>query len=92
MPVSSVGRWWNRDNSVEVDVVGMDGRKVVLAGSVKWSRVAGRADLRNLQKAVEALPDRAAYVQLVLFARERVRDVDPAEALAFTAADLYAGL
>jgi len=92
VPVSSVGRWWNRDKSVEVDVVGLDGRKVVLAGSVKWSRTAGRAELRRLQAAVEALPDRAEHVQLVLFARERVRDVEPAEALAFTAADLYEGL
>ena len=92
VPVSSVGRWWNRDNSVEVDVVGLDGRKVVLAGSVKWSRTAGRGELRRLQEAVEALPDRAEHVQLVLFARERVRDVEPMEALAFTAADLYEGL
>ena len=89
VPVSSVGRWWNRDNSVEVDVVGLDGRKVVLAGSVKWSRTVGRGELRRLQEAVEALPDRAERVQLVLFARERVHDVDPAEALTFTAGDLY---
>ena len=89
VPVSSVGRWWNRDNSVEVDIVGLDGRKVVLAGAVKWSRTAGRAELRRLQEAVEALPDRAAHVQLVLFARERVRDVEPTEALTFTAANLY---
>jgi len=89
VPVSSVGRWWNRDNSVEVDIVGLDGRTVVLAGSVKWSHTAGRAELLRLREAVEALPNRAEHVQLMLFARERIRDVEPTEALAFTAADLY---
>jgi hypothetical protein len=89
MPVSSVGRWWNRDSSIEVDIVGLDGRKVVLAGSAKWSSTAGRAELQRLREAVEALPNRAERVQLVLFARERVREVESTEALTFTAADLY---
>ena len=67
------------------------GRKVVLAGSVKWSSTAGRAELQRLREAVEALPNRAEHVQLVLFARERVCDVESTEALTFTAADLYDG-
>jgi AAA+ ATPase superfamily predicted ATPase len=89
VPVSSVGRWWNRDNSVEIDVVGLDDRTVVLAGSVKWSRSVGRTDLKRLQSAVEALPDRADRIQLALFARESARDIGPGEALAFTGTDLY---
>jgi len=88
--VSTVGRWWNRDNSIEIDVVGLDDRKVVLAGSVKWAASSGRTELRRLQAAVEALPNRAPRVELVLFARERVRDVAPDEALTVTANDLYA--
>ena len=88
--VSAVGRWWNRDNSIEIDVVGLDDRKVVLAGSVKWAASSGRTELRRLQASVEALPNRAPRVELVLFARERVRDVAPDEALTFTANDLYA--
>ncbi len=87
--VSSVGRWWNRDNSVEVDVLGMDGRKVVLAGSVKWSASAGPGELRRLREAVEVLPGRADRVHLVLFARDRVHNVSPDEALCLTAKDLY---
>jgi len=88
--VSSVGRWWNRDNSVEIDIVGLDDRRVVFAGSAKWSRSVGRGELRRLQAAVQALPNCAAEVQLALFAREQVLDVDPGEALTLTAADLYA--
>lgn len=91
VPVTSVGRWWNRDNSVEIDVVGVADRRVVLAGSVKWSASVGRPELHRLRRAVESLPDRAPDVQLVLFARDRVRDVEPTEALTFTAADLYGG-
>ena len=86
--VSQVGRWWNRDSSVEIDVVGLRGRQVVLAGSVKWSRSAGAQELRALRRAVEALPDRAEHVQLALFARDEVGDVG-GDVLGFTAADLY---
>ncbi len=89
VPVTSVGRWWNRDNSVEIDVVGVQGKTVTLAGSVKWSAGAGKPELHRLRRAVEAIPDRAPEVRLVLFARDQVRDVGPEEALTFTAKDLY---
>ncbi len=87
--VSSVGRWWSTDGSTEIDIVGLNGKTVVLAGSVKWSRSVGRAELDRLRRSVEVLPNRAPNVTLALFAREQVRDVDPRDALAFTAADLY---
>jgi AAA+ ATPase superfamily predicted ATPase len=86
--VSRVGRWWNRDNSVEIDVVGLRGKEVVLAGSVKWSRSVGTRELGALRRAVEALPDRADDMRLALFAREEVGVADP-DVLTFTAADLY---
>jgi hypothetical protein len=86
--VSRVGRWWNRDNSAEIDVVGLRGREVVLAGSAKWSRSAGVRELRSLRRAVDALPRRADEVHLALFAREAVR-LDDGTALMFTADDLY---
>jgi AAA+ ATPase superfamily predicted ATPase len=86
--VSRVGRWWNRDNSVEIDIVGLRGKEVVLAGSVKWSRSAGTQELRALRRAAEALPDRAEHVQLAVFAREQIDPIDK-DVLGFTAQDLY---
>lgn len=89
--LSRVGRWWNRDSSVEIDIVGLRGKEVALAGSVKWARSAGRSELRALRRAVEALPDRADDVQLVLFAREEVQQLADGGIIGFTARDLYAG-
>ena len=89
VPVSTIGRWWNRDNSVEIDVVGLDDRRVVLAGSVKWGPTIGRRELVRLRHAVGALPDRAEDVQLVLFGRDRAHEIHPDEALTFTAEDLF---
>lgn len=89
LKLSTIGRWWNRDNSVEIDIVGLNDKKVVLAGSVKWSRSAGRQELDALRRAVGALPNRADRVTLALFAREEIRGIHPDEALAFTAEDLY---
>ncbi|HEX9696070.1 MAG TPA: ATP-binding protein, partial [Actinomycetota bacterium] len=89
VPVSSIGRWWNKDHSVEIDIVGVQGRTVVLAGSVKWARRVGRSELLRLRRAVEALPDRAEDVQLVLMARDHVDGVQPSEAMIVTAPDLY---
>jgi AAA+ ATPase superfamily predicted ATPase len=86
--VSRVGRWWNRESSVEIDIVGMSGNEVVLAGSVKWSRTAGAPELQALRRAVEALPNRAEHMRLALFAREQVRAIDH-DLLGFTARDLY---
>lgn len=87
--VSTVGRWWNRDNSVEIDVVALDDRRVVLAGSAKWAGTVGPSELGRLRRAVGALPNAAPDVQLVLFARERVRGVSGDDALVYTARDLY---
>lgn len=86
--VSRVGRWWNRDNSVEIDIIGLRGKEIVLAGSVKWSRSAGPQELRTLRRAVEALPNRADRLQLAIFAREEIRGADDTT-LAFTAEDFY---
>jgi len=61
------------------------------AATLAEERLGSQAELRRLRAAVEALPDRAQQVQLVLFAHRRIREVEPAEALAFTAADLYDG-
>ena len=87
--VSSIGRWWNTDSSVEIDIVGLRGKTVVLAGSSKWARSVERGELLRLRRQVEALPDRAEDLRFVLTAREQVRDVQPSEAIVYTADDLY---
>jgi hypothetical protein len=86
--LSAVGSWWNADHSVQIDIVGLDGPRVVLAGSAKWSRRMPPAELDRLRRATEALPDRADELKLVLFARDRV-DIHAPDLLAFTATDLY---
>lgn len=87
--VSSIGRWWNTDNSIEIDAVGLRGRTAVLAGSAKWSRTVSRAQMLKLARQTEALPSRATQIHLALFARERLDGVRREEALTFTAEDLY---
>lgn len=87
--LSSIGRWWNTDNSIEIDAVGLRGRKAVLAGSAKWSRTVSRAEMLKLARLTEALPSRATQVHLALFARERFDGVRREDALTFTAEDLY---
>lgn len=85
--LSKVGRWWNADSSAEIDVVGLDGKRVVLAGSVKWAKRVHSAELTRLRRAVDQLPNRADRVALVLFGRE---SIDAVDAQTFTCADLYA--
>lgn len=88
--VSAIGRWWSRDAATEIDIVGTDEGRVVLAGSVKWSTRVGRRELAELVRATERLPNRAPELCLALFAREAVDGIAPGEALAFTASSLYA--
>jgi len=88
--LSRVGRWWNTDHSTEIDVVGMNGRRVVLAGSVKWSKRVGRSELDRLRRATESPPNRSEDLHLVLFARETVEDIDDHDVSTYTAADLCA--
>lgn len=57
-----VGRWWRRDNSVEVDIVIGDrspvARAIGAVGSVKWRDAApfGLADAAALHQALSAVP------------------------------------
>lgn len=59
--VTTVGGWWNRRFDPEIDLVGADrgpvARKVVFAGSVKWtSRPFDDHDLASLRHAAPQLP------------------------------------
>lgn len=82
-----VDRWWNRDSSVEIDIVGSRRRRVTFAGSVTWGKRAGPRELALLRRASEALPNRGDDVRFALVAREKVDPVGPG-VLALTAADL----
>lgn len=88
--VSSIGKWWNRDHSVEIDVVGLDGSQVVLVGSAKWSRSIRRNELARLARAAENLPNRVADVRFILFAREKSNHAQEQDAIIISAEDLYA--
>jgi len=85
---TKVGPWWSTDAQTEIDVVGLDGKRPVLAGEVKWSKQADRRDLRSLQDKVARLPQ-AANSKLAMFAREQFTGLSPKDALLFTAKDLY---
>lgn len=87
--VSSVGRWWNTDNSVEIDIVGRHGNTVVLVSSVKWSKAIGKRDLVELRRAAEHLPERSPHIVDVLFNRER-REEAAVPTTVYSAEDLYA--
>jgi len=88
--VSKVGPWWNRDHSVQVDIVGLERKRVRLAGSVKWARTAGRRELLELRRAAESLPERSDDPTFALFAREKISDDVPGETLTFSVEDLLA--
>jgi len=90
--VTSVGPWWNRDHSVQVDIVGLEGKRVCLAGSVKWARTSGRRELLELKRAAESLPERIDDPSFALFAREAITGDVPGETLAFSADDLLVKL
>jgi hypothetical protein len=90
VPVSRVGRWWNADNSVEIDIVGLDGDRVVLAGAVKWAKAMPSGELNRLRRATEALPSLADRVQFVFCARDNA-EIRDSEAIGFTAKDVVAG-
>lgn len=53
-----VGAYWNRDHSIEVDLVGGDARRAAFVGSIKWrdARPFGRRDLAALDGVAPRLP------------------------------------
>ncbi|MCL1801500.1 MAG: DUF234 domain-containing protein [Promicromonosporaceae bacterium] len=64
-PAAAVGGWWNRSNSIEIDLIGADrapvAHKISYVGSIKWreSHPFGSADLAALVTASEAVPGAA---------------------------------
>ena len=62
MDATDVGPWWNRDNSVEVDVVATSRSAVLALGSIKWRerKKFSPADLAELAAARAVVPDAGA--------------------------------
>lgn len=56
--VEEVRAWWNRDATIEVDVVAISAQRSTLIGTVKWRERGGvtRADLAELREQRARLP------------------------------------
>jgi AAA+ ATPase superfamily predicted ATPase len=66
--IPELGVWWSATD--ELDIVGHDGGRVVLAAEVKWTNEPiGLEVLQTLQRRVALLPHVAPDRQLVLFSR-----------------------
>jgi uncharacterized protein len=56
--VTSVGGWWTRNNSVEVDIAGGNKTEVLVAGLIKWrtTKPVSVAEVAELANAVNQIP------------------------------------
>jgi uncharacterized protein len=77
-----VGGFWNRDHSVEVDLVGADRReppvgRVAFVGSIKWHqrRPASGSDIAELVRSGARIPGVTSNTPLVLVTRSGVGDL-----------------
>ncbi len=86
-----LGRWWSsRGPSVEVDVLGLRGRRAALLGEAKWSdRPLDVDTLEALRAKVGLTPDPIDNPQLVLWGRSGATGpVRQSGALAFDCSDV----
>ena len=91
--IVAVGPWWTADSSVELDAVGLAGRRgeAVLIGEAKWAkRIDGRALVADLERRGSRLPLRAEAVTYAICTRSDVGGV-PVGAIAVAAADIFGG-
>lgn len=70
----AVGRWWSLGNSpVEVDVIGLRGRRTALLGEAKWrDRPLDGTYLQALRRKLAAVPDPEPAPILALWGRQGV--------------------
>jgi hypothetical protein len=81
-----IGKWWSGGRSpIELDVVGLRGRRTALLGEAKWrDKPLDRASLEALRRKLDAVPEPEPTPILVLWARHGVTDeVRAAGALGF---------
>jgi hypothetical protein len=92
---ATIDAWWGpvpddrdpparRTREAEVDIVGYDGKRLVLAGEAKWSRgMGGRAALEQLRRTAVHVPGYDAdSTRLVIYMRDASDDVFRARSLA----------
>jgi AAA+ ATPase superfamily predicted ATPase len=66
----TIGSWWSRDGSHEIDVACADRDRYTLLGSCKWSRkLVGEDALDALRMSRDAIPGSTADARLAVFAR-----------------------
>lgn len=76
-----VSSWWNRDNSVEVDLVARRSGQVVAVGTIKWrSKAVTRAEVEVLAALRSAVPGAEAARLLAVTATPPASDI-PVDAL-----------
>lgn len=58
---TSIGSWWNRDNSVEVDIVAVSRQQVTAVGTIKWRerKAISSAEVSALAQARNTIPNAA---------------------------------
>ena len=64
-----IGRWW-RDETAEIDVLGISGDRTALLGECRWQTapLAGR-DMLELQRKISFVPEPAPDVRLLFWTR-----------------------
>jgi AAA+ ATPase superfamily predicted ATPase len=64
-----IGRWW-RDETVEIDVLGISGGRTGMLGECRWQRAALTSpDVLELQRKINFAPEPAAEVRLLFWTR-----------------------
>ena len=92
-PELVVGPWWSTGKpSIEIDVLGLRGRRAVLVGEAKWrDQPLDVAELESLRRKAAALPDLDPAPILALWSlRGITAAVRAAGALGFDAGDVVA--
>ena len=83
----SIGRWW-RDETAEVDVLGMIGDRTTLLGECRWQADPLTArDLTELHRKIAYVPDPGDDVSLAFWTRSGVAE-QGFPARVFSAADV----
>lgn len=82
-----IGRWW-RDETAEIDVLGISGDRTALLGECRWQTAPlARRDVLELQRKISFVPEPADDVRLLFWTRNGA--IDPGfPATAYSATDV----